>query len=506
MPPGRTVRQRVATNENDENATANATRMTRAKAAALDLDVSSQPAKQALQSKKSAVNANPAAQRKRAALGDVSNVGKGEAAEGKKTGKVGLVSKAAQPTGVQKTTTRAASTRSALATKEARKSEVKRAGSGSGALGTAHKRKATSTTVKQDVLLEEPVRKKVNTVGKEPAKPERHESKLPKPDVAAQKASAKEEVPLQQDTGFVLPEGVKDLEEEGLDDPVMVAEYAHEIFDYLRDLEPKSVPNPEYIKHQDELEWKTRSILVDWMIEVHTRFHLLPETLFLAINIIDRFLSQKVVQLDRVQLVGITAMFIAAKYEEVLSPHVSNYRMVSDDGFSDAEILSAERFILETLNYDLSYPNPMNFLRRISKADDYDIQCRTIGKFLMEISIVDYRFLAYKPSHVAAAAMYLARMILDRGEWDPTITFYAGYTEQEIEPVFELMVDYLARPICHEAFYKKYASKKFMKASLITRQWARKNAPIFGITDTKVSVDDLSDPEGELEPEPESRY
>ncbi|KAI1107691.1 A/B/D/E cyclin [Jackrogersella minutella] len=477
MPPGRPARARVVSNENDENST----RMTRAKAAALDVDVTSQPSKQPLQSKKSAVNANPAAQRKRAALGDVSNVGKGEAAEGKKPlagGKGGLVSKAAQPTGIQKSNARTNSTRTALGSKDTKKTEVKRTGSGSGAMAT-HKRKVTSTTIKHDVLEEEPVRKKAHTVEKQL-------------DAIPEKASQKEEEPLQQEVGIELPPGVKDLEEEGLEDPLMVAEYAHEIFDYLRDLESKSVPNSQYIIHQDELEWKTRSILVDWMIEVHTRFHLLPETLFLATNIIDRFLSQKVVQLDRVQLVGITAMFIAAKYEEVLSPHVSNYRMVSDDGFSDAEILSAERFILETLNYDLSYPNPMNFLRRISKADDYDIQSRTIGKFLMEISIVDYRFMAYRPSHVAAAAMYLARMILDRGEWDPTIAYYSGYSEEEIEPVFELMVDYLARPICHEAFYKKYASKKFMKASLITRQWAKKNAPIFNITDTKMSVDDLA--------------
>lgn len=487
--------------------------MTRAKAAALDVDVTSQPSKQPLQSKKSAVNVNPAAQRKRAALGDVSNVGKGEVAEGKKPlggGKVGLVSKAAQPTGVQKSNARATSTRSALTTKETKKTEVKRAGSGSGVMGPSHKRKVTSTTIKQDVPSEdEPVRKKAHTLDGDSKKHDPVDSQSNKLRAIDEKPAYKEEEPLQQAVGFVLPKGVKDLEEEGLDDPLMVAEYAHEIFDYLNDIEPKSIPNPNYMAAQDELEWKTRSILVDWMIEVHTRFHLLPETLFLAINIIDRFLSQKVVQLDRVQLVGITAMFVAAKYEEVLSPHVSNYRHVADDGFSDAEILSAERFILETLNYDLSYPNPMNFLRRISKADDYDIQTRTIGKFLMEISIVDYRFMAYRPSHVAAAAMYLARMILDRGEWDPTIAFYAGYTEEEIEPVFELMVDYLARPICHEAFYKKYASKKFMKgmssptflhlaptnkyiASLITRQWAKKNAPIFGITDTKMSVDDLS--------------
>ncbi|MBE3044886.1 hypothetical protein IMZ48_20465, partial [Candidatus Bathyarchaeota archaeon] len=146
-------------------------------------------------------------------------------------------------------------------------------------------------------------------------------------------------------------------------------------------------------------------------------FHLLPETLFLAGNVVDRFLSEKVVQLDRLQLVGITALFIASKYEEVLSPHVSNFRHVADDGFSDKEILAAERFILTTLNYDLSYPNPMNFLRRISKADHYDVQSRTIGKYLMEISLLDHRFMMYRPSHVAAGAMYLTRLMLDRGEW-----------------------------------------------------------------------------------------
>lgn len=54
-------------------------------------------------------------------------------------------------------------------------------------------------------------------------------------------------------------------------------------------------------------------------------------------------------------------------------------------------------------------------------------------------------------------------MILTNSSQDETIAYYAGYTEEEIEPVFELMVDYLARPVIHEAFYKKYASKKFHK-------------------------------------------
>jgi len=157
--------------------------------------------------------------------------------------------------------------------------------------------------------------------------------------------------------------------------------------------------------------------LMDWLLEVHTRFRLLPETLFLAVNIIDRFLSAKIVQLDRLQLVGVTAMFIASKYEEVLSPHVSNFRHVADDGFTEEEILSAERFVLGALNYDLSYPNPMNFLRRISKADNYDVQTRTLGKYLLEISCLDHRFIGHPPHRIAASAMYLARMVLDRGAW-----------------------------------------------------------------------------------------
>ena len=460
--------------------------MTRAKTAALNGDELSLPAKP-LQSKKSTLNANPQAARKRPALGDVSNVTKADANDGKKAGagKVGLVSKAAQPTGVQKNTARSATTRTALSTKEANKKvELKR--SGAGAIGAVQKRKvaaSVSSSVKENTPADEgePLRKKVHTLESE---------KRVKTEKVASKSVPAAADP--QDDQPVYPEGVKDLDSEDLDDPLMVAEYANEIFEYLRDLECNSVPNPQYMSHQDDLEWKTRGILIDWLIEVHTRFHLLPETLFLAINVIDRFLSEKVVQLDRLQLVGITAMFIASKYEEVLSPHVANFRHVADDGFSESEILSAERFILTTLNYDLSYPNPMNFLRRISKADNYDIQSRTIGKYLMEISLLDHRFMAYRPSHVAAGAMYLARLILDRGEWDETLSYYAGYTEEEIEPVFLLMVDYLARPIVHEAFFKKYASKKFLKASILTRQWAKKNALHFGITDIELSIDQIS--------------
>ncbi len=396
------------TNENDENRAATA-RVTRAKAAAtLNVDELAMPTK-ALQSKKPALNANPT--RARAALGDVSNVTKVDTVEGKKpVGRTGLVSKASQPTGIKKTTT----TRPA---KEAnKKAEVKRSGPGS---IVAQKRKIlkeaeTGTVAKKDTTEEgEPIRKKPHTLeGDENTKTDVKKDEAPRKEASVSPAPV-----VEQEPRAATPEAARILDREDIDDPLMVAEYANDIFEYLRDLECKSVPNPQYMSHQDDLEWKTRGILVDWLVEVHTRFHLLPETLFLAVNVVDRFLSEKVVQLDRLQLVGITAMFIASKYEEVLSPHIANFRHIADDGFTEAEILSAERFVLATLNYDLSFPNPMNFLRRISKADNYDIQSRTIGKYLMEISLLDHRLMAYRPSHIAAAAMYLSRMILDRGEW-----------------------------------------------------------------------------------------
>jgi G2/mitotic-specific cyclin 1/2 len=479
----------------DENAEATATtRLTRAKAAALDTTVGDPPKKAVLATKRSTATTatNAAIGRKRTALGDVSNVVKKDATEnGDKKDMLakGMLSKTAKPAGITKQPARATSTRTVLGQKTTTNasSELKRPASGSGGVVPASKKRNTSTT--------KPKRELDDEEDEENAPPSKNvevkrETKLRSAHVDLEDDLDDGEMSLEEFTKHA-----KDLDTEDMDDPLMVAEYVHEIFDYMKELEISTMPNADYMDNQGELEWKMRGILVDWLLEVHTRFRLLPETLFLAVNIIDRFLSCKVVQLDRLQLVGVTAMFIASKYEEVLSPHVQNFVHVADDGFKDTEILSAERFVLTTLDYDLSYPNPMNFLRRISKADNYDIQTRTLGKYLLEIGCLDHRFLQYPPSQVAASAMYLARLALDRGEWDATLAKYAGYTESEIQPVFKLMVDYLSSPVQHEAFFRKYASKKFLKgksnvvsslrqqplishlASIVLRAWAKKWAP-----------------------------
>lgn len=211
--------------------------------------------------------------------------------------------------------------------------------------------------------------------------------------------------------------GWEDLDVGDEEDPLMVTEYVNEIYDYLRQVELQTLPDPRYMEQQEEIAWRMRGILIDWLIELHIKFRLLPETIFLAVNLVDRFCSKRVVSMVKYQLVGGVALFIAAKYEEIMCPSVSNFLYMSDSGYTEEEFLEAERYLLQMIGWDLSYPNPIHFLRRISKADDYDVHSRTLAKFLMEISCVDRLFIGQTPSMIAAAGAWLARKILDRGEW-----------------------------------------------------------------------------------------
>ena len=137
----------------------------------------------------------------------------------------------------------------------------------------------------------------------------------------------------------------------------------------------------------------------------------------MCVNIIDRFLSQRVVSLAKLQLVGITCMFIAAKVEEIVAPSAQNFLYCADSSYTEAEILQAERYVLKTLDWNMGYPNPIHFLRRTSEADGYNLQVRTIVKYLLEIQCLEWRLIAAPPSLVSAAAIWLARLILEFTEW-----------------------------------------------------------------------------------------
>jgi hypothetical protein len=133
-----------------------------------------------------------------------------------------------------------------------------------------------------------------------------------------------------------------------------------------------------------------------------------------------------------------------------------------------------ERTLLKVLDFDLGYPTPLHFLRRISKADSFDIQTRTLGKYFMEISLLDHQFLRYPPSMIGAASMFLARIMLKRGLWVPNLEYYSCYNESELQPIVYDLLIVLGKEMKLGAIYKKYASTKFLRASLFVEQFLQK--------------------------------
>ncbi|KAJ3862411.1 cyclin [Lentinula novae-zelandiae] len=274
-------------------------------------------------------------------------------------------------------------------------------------------------------------------------------------------------------------------------DPTMVSEYAEEIFEYMSGLEEMMMPRADYMDSQSELTWDMRATLIDWLLQVHLRYHMLPETLWIAINLIDRFLSQRTVSVVKLQLVGITAIFIAAKYEEILAPSVDEFVFMTEEAFTKDEILKGERIILQALDFQIShYCSPYNWMRRISKADDYDLQTRTLSKFLIEVTLIDSRFLRAKASLIAAVGMYSARTMLG-GDWNDSFVYYSGYTEDQLYQGHLFIIEKMAERSFHKlALYKKYANKKFLKASTFAVKWSRAHASgVGGVENTMLDAD-----------------
>ncbi|OLY83693.1 G2/mitotic-specific cyclin-4 [Smittium mucronatum] len=258
-------------------------------------------------------------------------------------------------------------------------------------------------------------------------------------------------------------------------DTSLVPEYSDDIFLYMRELEDRLIPSNDYMDRQPELAWSMRCILVDWLVQVHDRFRLLPETLFLAINFVDRFLSIKTVKMHKLQLVGAVCLLLAAKYEEIQFPSVSEIVYMTENAYTSDEVTKAERYILRMLNFDLGWPGPMSFLRRISKADDYDISTRTLSKYLLEVTLMDEHFINVPPSKLAAISHYLSLRLLSKGSWTREHAFYSGYFESEISVHLSQILKTLMHPKKHQAIFDKYSDRKYMRSSEFVAQWFQRN-------------------------------
>ncbi|KAH7584188.1 related to G2/mitotic-specific cyclin-4 [Nakaseomyces glabratus] len=274
-----------------------------------------------------------------------------------------------------------------------------------------------------------------------------------------------------------------DMEDDDTFDAVMVTEYGSDIFRYMRKLELKYRPNPYYMAGQPELKWEYRKTVIDWIVQVHERFQLLPETLYLTINIIDRFLSRKNITLNRFQLVSATALLIASKYEEINCPTIKDIVYMVDNTYSRDDIIEAEKYMIDALDFEVSWPGPMSFLRRISKADDYEYRTRNLAKYLLETTLMESSLISALPSWLAAGAYFLSRIILGYEEWTLKHVYYSGYTHEQLYPLATLILDNCQNyEESHQAIWTKYSQPQYHQVSILVTKFLG-----------RVSSDDMSE-------------
>merc|ERR1712187_595482 len=217
------------------------------------------------------------------------------------------------------------------------------------------------------------------------------------PKVAARRLSivVEEQQPMDVEDVVRIPEGVKDIDAEDASNPQLCTEYALEIYAYLKQLEKRGSVRPDYLLGCPTSD-KMRAVLVDWLVEVQIQFKLLQETLFLTVNTIDRFLAieGKTLHRSKLQLVGVAAMFLVSKIEEVYAPAISDFVYITDNAYTEAEIRQMELRIIRALDFDLCQPIALNFLRRYSKAGDVDVLQHSLAKYTLEVCLLDYNLVS----------------------------------------------------------------------------------------------------------------
>jgi cyclin B len=296
---------------------------------------------------------------------------------------------------------------------------------------------------------------------------------------------------------------VDSIDKRDTEDPLCATEYVQDMYQYFRSKEEITTVHPLYMKlKQTEINEGMRSILVDWLVDVHLKFKLVPETLYLTINVINRYLELQEVSRSRLQLVGVTSLLIASKYEDIIPPKLRDLVYVCAGVYTRTnvcifyrirlnachflffpsllivyslllffQVIEMEERILKTLKYSITIPSAKAFLVRFLKAAHADECIMQLSCFILECTLQSYNLLHYLPSQLAAAAVFIVRCTVGRNSWSSTLSKYANYSENDILPI--------AKAIMHEkdndnereelfAVNKKYTSSRYRGVASLT--------------------------------------
>jgi hypothetical protein len=253
-----------------------------------------------------------------------------------------------------------------------------------------------------------------------------------------------------------------DVDARDVDNPLLVTCYVNEMYEHFNALEKEFMVSPTYMCKQDYVNEKMRTILVDWLVEVHLKFKLVPESLYMTVYIIDRYLQCKQVRRSKLQLVGVAALLVSAKYEEIYPPELRDLVYITDRAYNKQEILEMESDIVNTLEYKFTVPTIHSFLCRYLKAAHADRTMVQLACYLTERTLQEYSMLQFLPSTIAASAVLVARKTLKRHSWSPTLVKYTNYDEPDLQACVDEMSATINNTASQQqAVFRKYSSSKF---------------------------------------------
>lgn len=213
----------------------------------------------------------------------------------------------------------------------------------------------------------------------------------------------------------------------------MMSEYSAELLAHWK-REERLVP--DYMQnHSPRLNAKMRSILLDWLVEVCSKFKLNDETLFLTAFLIDSFIAERGILRKRFQLVGVVSLLIAAKYEAQYPPNVRDAVYICDSCYEAAEVAHMEALMLDAVREKLRSPTVMHFLPSFTRYNGSNWSQRQCSLYLMELAMVHSSMFCckYKPSHLAAASVLASNLLAVGAQaWPPNMHIRTGYSKSEL--------------------------------------------------------------------------
>ena len=196
-------------------------------------------------------------------------------------------------------------------------------------------------------------------------------------------------------------------------------EYANEIYINLlyKEKNLNTKPIYGYMEKQPQINEKMRAILIDWIIDIHFKFNLKLQTLYITIMIIDTFLSKKEIRRSEFQLLGLAALLIACKTEEVQCPQMKDLIDLTDGACNKEQLIKMESDVLVLLNFNICVPTPVDFFGILAKGFKFSSLQTNLGKYFMEYALYDYNMVKYSPSVIAAACCYFVMKFFGRDDY-----------------------------------------------------------------------------------------